>query len=352
MYNAEKQTNVSEKTNNIIRSVFKLTKVKNQVFSCSNINRLIVIMALTQVSCKKENITTRTDGAYSLEIKGKGSYQNPAWSPDNNSIVLTNFCNGYNTDPADVLLFNLNTRSIRKLISDGSANINLPGSCWNAVTHTIVFSSSREPHDEIYLIDENGGSGSEKKITQRSDRVAFEPSFSPNGLWIVFESHEVDVEGNGIIMKYKIDGTSSYIQLSDANDDCRQPNWSPAGNLILYQRFINEQWDIWGMDTLGNNKAKITSGSGDKTDASFSPDGQYIVYSSNEGGEKYANLYTIPSSGGISTKITNYNSYDGAPSWSPDGKKIIFESSFTDPETPTLWTPADPDGTKIWIIDL
>ena len=105
------------------------------------------------------------------------------------------------------------------------------------------------------------------------------------------------------------------------------------------------------MDTTGNNNRQVTTGKGDKTDASFSPDGKYIVYSSNESDEKYANLYIISIIPGSSIRVTNYTAYDGAPSWSNDGHKIIFESSFTEPETPTLWTPADPAGTKIWVID-
>jgi TolB protein len=144
---------------------------------------------------------------------------------------------------------------------------------------------------------------------------------------------------------------SSYIELSDPADDCRQPNWSPAAGLIVYQRFCGGQWDIWVMDTTGNNKKQVTSGIGDKTDASFSPDGQFIVYSSNESWEKYANLYIISLNSGNSVRVTNSDSYDGAPSWSPDGKKIIFESSSNDPDESTLWTPADPYGTEIWIIN-
>lgn len=317
----------------------------------SSIIGLLSVTLLSQISCKKEEIDTRSDGAIKLKINAKGSIQNPAWSPDNNYIVVTNFLNGYNTDPANILIFDINNGTTVKIVADGSANVNLPGSVWNGVIHKIIFSSSREPHDEIYMIDEYGSSGSEQKITERADKMAFEPSFSPDAKWIVFESHLVDTEGNGVITKYKTDKTSSYIELTDANDDCRQPNWSPAGDLILYQRFANGQWDIWVMDTIGSNKSKVTSGNGDKTDASFSPDGKYIVYSSNEGGEKYANIYIVPSAGGASVRVTKSESYDGAPSWSPDGKKIIFESSLYDPEKPALWTPADPDGTKIWIIN-
>jgi TolB protein len=207
-----------------------------------------------------------------------------------------------------------------------------------------VFSSSREPHDEIYLVDDYGSSGDEVKITDRASMVAYEPSLSPDGQWIVFESHKLNVEDNGIIVKYKIDGTMPYQNLTDPNADCRQPNWSPGGDKVLYQKFRAGQWDIWIMSSDGANHQKVTSGPGDKTDASFSPDGQWIVYSSDEFGVEFANLFITSALGGNAIRLTHYDGYDGAPSWSPDGNKIAFESH-----------PGDPDnspGTTLWIIDV
>jgi len=286
----------------------------------------------------------REDGAYRVNIPVNGSLQNPAWSPDGNSILFTRFRKGYNEEPADLFVVDPGSSDTRLLISDGSGNVNLPGSSWNSLTHKIVFSSSRDPHDEIYLVDEDGNPGDEVKVTGRANKVAYEPSLSPNGQWVVFESHVLDVEGDGIVVKYKIDGTMPYQNLTNANEDCRQPNWSPAGDKILYQKFSNGQWDIWIMKSDGTNHRKITSGSGDKTDASFSPDGQWIVYSSDELGLEFANLFIKPVSGGNAIRLTYYEGYDGAPSWSNDGKKVAFESF-----------PGDPDnssGTTLWIIDV
>ncbi|MRR38497.1 hypothetical protein EG829_28390, partial [bacterium] len=322
---------------------------KTLVIFCSLVLMLAVVMASPALLQGRQDESqtgpadagvARADGATRVDITLAGSKQNPAWSPNGTALLFTRFRNGYNEEPADLYVVEISTGTLRKLVSDGSGNVNLPGSSWNPITHQIVFSSSRNPHDEIYLIDEAGSPGSEVKVSSRADRMAYEASFSPDGQWIVFESHLLDVEGNGVIVKYRVDGTAPYEGLTGTLDDCRQPNWSPAGNAILYQRFASGRWDIWVMNADGTNPRRVTAGAGDKTDASFSPDGRWIVYSSDEGGLEFANLFIIPTTGGTPKQLTHYAGYDGAPSWSADGREVVFESH-----------PGDPDGsagTTIW----
>lgn len=313
---------------------------------------LCLFLVVLQVACLAVSLSSppspelkREDGARRVNISMDGSWQNPAWSPDSQSLLVTNFDGGYNTEPADLYVVNASSGAARALVLEEGGNVNLPGSAWNALIGQIVFSSSREPHDEIYIIDENAAPGEERRVTDRADRMAYEPSLSPDGEWIVFESHEVDVEDNAVIVKYKIDGSTAYQNLTSTDDDCRQPNWSPAGGKILYQKFSDGQWDIWVMNTDGSDHRLITSGPGDKTDASFSPDGQWIVYSGEVSGITYANLFTISLSGEEAVRITsNYDGYDGAPSWSPDGRMIAFESS--------SGAPDDSSGTSLWVIDV
>ena len=285
----------------------------------------------------------RGDSARKLSISATGSLQNPAWSPDGKRVVFTRFRDGYNLGAADLMIFDLTSGTVRSLVADGGANVNLPGSAWNAVTRKIVFSSARDPHDEVFLIGEGGQAGDEIRITSRSGEAAYEPSLSSNGQWVVFESHPVDVETNGVIMKRRVDGTTSYAPLTSLNDDCRQPNWSPTDSFIVYQRLDGGQWDLWCMTTDGASRWKTTSGPGDKTDASFSPDGRRLVFSSSQGTLTSANLFHVSATGGPPARITFSGGYDGAPSWSPDGQKIVFES----------YSGADPDsssGTTIRVI--
>jgi len=327
---------------------------------CSFLATLLVVAGCLPISSSQTELPTltivpiltmttlldvqREDGARRVNIPVNGSLQNPVWSPDGNSLLFTRFRDGYNAEPADLFVVDFSPNNIRVLISDESGNVNLPGSSWNPLTKKIVFSSSREPHDEIYLVDDYGSPGDEVKITDRANMVAYEPSLSPDGQWIVFESHELDVEDNGTIVKYKIDGTIPYQNLTSPDEDYRQPNWSPTGDKILYQKFSDGQWDIWIMNSDGTNHQKVTSGSGDKTDASFSPDGQWIVYSSNQFGLEFANLFITSVSEGNAIRLTHYEGYDGAPSWSSDGKKIAFESCSGDPDNSS--------GTTLWIIDV
>jgi len=286
----------------------------------------------------------RRDDATQVSISEFGSLQNPAFSPDGATLLCTRFRNGYNEEPADLLLVTLDSGATHTLVSDGSGNINLPGSAWNAATGQIVFSSSRDPHDEIFLIAENGGPGDEVPLTDRPDHMGYESSLSPDGAWVVFESHVLDVEGDGVITRYRVDGTSGYEALTDVGEDCRQPNWSPAGDLILYQRYVGGQWELFVMGPDGSAKRQVTDGVGDKTDASFSPDGQWLVYSGEIPARDTANLFIVPVSGGPPEQITDSDGYDGAPSWSPDGGRIAFEAAAGDPDGSV--------GTTLWIIDI
>jgi TolB protein len=284
----------------------------------------------------------RMDNAIEVMIPLSGSLQNPVFSPDNNSILFTRFRDGYNLGISDLYLFNLQTHVLTSLVSDGSSNVNLPGSSWNGFTNKITFSSTRGNHDEIYIIAANGTPTNGMQITNRINKQSFEPSLSMDGQWLVFESHDIDVE-QGVISKYKTDGGSSYIDLTTLAINAKQPNWSPVAQKILYQQINGAIWSIWTMNDDGSNKTRITNPLTESaTDAVFSGDGQWIVYSSENTHTTRASIYRINTSGGTPIRITNDTAYDGAPSISKDGSKVVFESINAAPDGSA--------GTRLWII--
>lgn len=272
-----------------------------------------------------------------------GSLQNGSWSPNNQNLLCTNWAGGYNQDPANIYTIDLSDFSMNALTTNGQSNCNMPGLTWNPVNNKVIFSADGIDGDQVYTMLSSGAPGSEVRITPFTDRVCWEPGFSPYGDWIVYEAHYNSSPANGIIEIYKTDGTQFPSQLTASNIDCRQPSWSPSGNKIVYQRLVNNIWDIWTMDSTGANKINITGAdAGDKTDASFSPNGEWIVYSTNNGMLSFANVYIKNLATGQLIRVTNYAGYDGAPSWSTTNK-IVFESTAGDPDFST--------GAKLWIID-
>lgn len=275
----------------------------------------------------------REDGAELLyRPAGASSAQNPAFSPDGNTLLFTLFHDGYNKGAAE--LFTMPLDSMHKaapLISDADrANVNLPGASWNGSTQRVSFASDRAEKEEIWTMPAAGGTPTQ--VTHHeSDSSFLEPSFSPDGAWLVFEE-DTGREGDQIssIWKVRADG-SELTKLIDAqatNTDNRQPNWSPKGDRIVFQR-RNQGNDTWRLFTIapdGGNLRQVTNGASD-TDAAWSPDGQQLVYSSNYGGLQEANVFVISADGGTPRRVTtNSGGYDGAPSWSPDGAWIAFES--------------------------
>jgi len=293
----------------------------------------------------------RSDGAIRLTTPpGPASDQNPAFSPDGTRLVFTRFDNGYNEGPAGLFLLDLHDTAIitRLTPAEDQDNVNLPGAAWNGVKGRIILSSDRDEADELWRIAPDGSDFT--RVTVHTDTTWYsEPSWSPDGEWIVFEVSQPGGSEDGRvgrIWKVRSDG-SDPTPLTDGGHDDRQPNWSPSGERILFQRrtLPDGQWDIYTIAPDGSDLQQVTTTASDDTDASWSPGGGCIVYSSDYGGLSVANIYLIPADGGTPARITNDETYDGAPSWSPDGGWIAFESATGGEDSPSaLWRIAVPAG--------
>lgn len=121
---------------------------------------------------------------------------------------------------------------------------------------------------------------------------------------------------------------------------------APRGDRILFQRRLADEddWDLYVMTPDGDDLEAVTSGPAGDTDASWSPDGESIVYSSDYGELETPSLFLISTAGGDPVRLTcATGQYDGAPSWSPDGATVAFESGLGDEDEPTtLWLIAVP----------
>ncbi len=303
-------------------------------------------------------VPSRPDGAIRLTTPPSGvSDQNPAFSPDGQTILFTRFHQGYNDGPAGLYLLSFGGgEPVVLLYEEDQDSVNLPGAAWVALSPPgsegrITFSSDRQDTDEIWTMAGDGAGLF--RVTQHVTASYFiEPSFSPDGQWIVFEVDPDAPENQqqGSLYKVRADG-AELTALTDGpagGTDDRQPNWSPAGDRILFQRRApgSDDWNLYTLATDGSDVQQVTAAPSSDTDASWSPTGGCIVYSSDHGELSEANIHVISATNGVPIRVTYNSTYDGAPSWSPDGSWIAFESAGSQiEESPSaLWRIAVPEG--------
>jgi len=105
-------------------------------------------------------------------------------------------------------------------------------------------------------------------------------------------------------------------------DDC-PPQVSREGGKYLWP--VYEAYDIFVTNLSGHIIKQLTNTPGYDAEATVSPLGDKIVFTSIRSGD--LELYTMNLDGSNVIQITNELGYDGGAFFSPDGKKIVFRAS-------------------------
>src|SRR6202171_1593724 len=83
--------------------------------------------------------------------------------------------------------------------------------------------------------------------------------------------------------------------------------------------------DIWVASENGADVQRLTDNKARDIYPRFSPDGNWIAFSSNREGNY--DVYVIPAAGGKPRQLTFHSADDNVVGWSTDGKKVLFQSS-------------------------
>jgi tricorn protease len=82
--------------------------------------------------------------------------------------------------------------------------------------------------------------------------------------------------------------------------------------------------DLWVADLDGKNPRRLTSDIGVELNPHFSPDGQTIAFSAQYDGN--VDVFTIPITGGPPKRLTTHPGPDIVRGWTPDGSAVLFSS--------------------------
>jgi TolB protein len=119
------------------------------------------------------------------------------------------------------------------------------------------------------------------------------------------------------------DSTILYASTHLGNDACPpDPERVPGGKYVWP---INDSYDIFVADLNGRIVKQLTNQKGYDAEATVSPKGDKIVFTSTRNGD--LDLYVMNVDGTNVEQITHELGYDGGAFFSPDGTKLVFRAS-------------------------
>lgn len=131
--------------------------------------------------------------------------------------------------------------------------------------------------------------------------------------------------GNGrTTCAYFMPGDKSILYASThlAGEDCMEAPRVIDGKYVWA---VFPQFDIFEADLNGKIIRQLTNSPGYDAEATLSPDGKKIVFTSARSGD--LELYTMNTDGTGVKQITSGLGYDGGAFFSPDSKKLVFRAS-------------------------
>ena len=225
----------------------------------------------------------------------------------------------------------------------------------------LIFQSKRDGRDcdQIYTMNIDGsdvkmvstGTGrttcsyfykDKKKILYGSTHLGSKdcppnPDFSKGYVWAIYPSYD--------IFQANADG-SGVKQLTTTPGYDAEATVSPDGKKIIFTSTRDGDLDLYVMDRNGNNIKRLTTELGYDGGAFFSPDGKQIVYRAYHPKteaeiarykDRLANnliepnnfeIWVMNADGSNKRQITKLGAASFAPFFTPDGKRIIFCTNY------------------------
>jgi len=133
------------------------------------------------------------------------------------------------------------------------------------------------------------------------------------------------VKGQMNLYRKLANRSSEGQALLENNRDKLPTDWSPDGRFLLFtQSDSNEAGDLWVLPVASDGKPfPLTETHFDEQSARFSPNSQWIAYSSDESGKREIYVRRFPGPG----ERKQISSGGGvAPRWSQDGHHIYYQN--------------------------
>jgi TolB protein len=172
----------------------------------------------------------------------------------------------------------------------------------------VIMSLSEGSTSNLYTMDLRT-----KAATRLTDTGAIDtsPSYSPDGGQIVFESDRGGTQQ--IYIMSSSGGGAKRISFGDGRYST--PVWSPKGDLIAFTKQMGNEFGIGVMKPDGSGERILTQGFHNEG-PTFAPNGLFVMYFSDPGGEAGAKIYMADIFGHAQFPVPTPG-YASDPAWGP-----------------------------------
>ena len=187
-----------------------------------------------------------------------------------------------------------------------------------------VRQNSEWPNPEIDVWLTSLSDGSSSRFTFNRIPPAGAPVWSPAGDRIIFSSNR---PGQNEIYEKAITSPQEEKLLLKGAGIIESTDWSRDGHFLMYQQYDPKtRWDLWLLRLGGvRTPPPFLQTDSDEQRATFSPDGRWFSYQSNESGkdEIYVKPFS-PASPGAGGRWQISSSGGIEPRWRRDGKELFY----------------------------
>lgn len=286
----------------------------------------------------------RPDGAIMYKTPLNGSYEDPTWFGSEDEIIFAVTKGEYGNDYSNLYLLDVKTGETAAMTNERNMRLT-SGDHLKLSDEGFLYVEESENASTLKGITIEENRYKRNFIQTEADSIyegdqVWNPSISYDEKWLAYDAATEEVLHDGTIVHqiYRRDlNTGEEIAITSGPDHKRRPRWSPNNYVLLYEQYDAQfrEWSLYVSDYNGNVHRRLTKGLGDEIYGSFSPDGNWVVYTSNESldGRKLDRnrLYICAFAGREAYPLTKSKFYDSKPVWSPDGYRIVFETSAKDP---------------------
>ncbi|HXV08028.1 MAG TPA: Tol-Pal system beta propeller repeat protein TolB [Burkholderiales bacterium] len=168
---------------------------------------------------------------------------------------------------------------------------------------------------ELHVADADGYN-SQFILAHREPVIS--PAWSPDGSRIAYVSFE---QRKSIVFLHEMSGQRRILANFEGSNSA--PAWSPNGERLALVLSKDGVAQIYTLRAAGGGEPdRLTFSNAIDTEPSFSPDGKWLLFTSDRGGSPQ--IYRMPAGGGNAERITFEGSYNVTPRYSPDGKSFAF----------------------------